>query len=313
MSGKDSSRRSFLKAAIALPVLGNWAIPFSLSFGNEIFKKALVGARSLGPETPQSIAINSGFRALDKVVGGFQPGQLIVLGSRPSMGKTALSLNFALNAAREGRRIAYFSVEMAKEQLMARMISAASGIRTGDLRAGNISDADWPRLINASAEIAELPIHINNAAGISPGDVLSEAKLVRNRGGLDLVFVDYLQLMSMRRRSESREREVSEITKALKFVARDLCVPVIVTAQLYRGLECRGDKRPRLTDLRESSSIEQDADLVMLLYRAGCYNRDEIEERGRAEVIVAKNRLGETGTAVLKFDQFSGQFSDIWA
>jgi replicative DNA helicase len=255
--------------------------------------------------------VASGFFDLDKLTSGFQPGELVIVAARPSMGKTAFSLNLAMSAAlREKKSVAYFSVEMGKEQLMTRMLASEGMIPLSQLRSGNIDENSWSKLINAAAKLSEAPIFIDDTSAISPFDIRAKARRLKAKGGLDLIIVDYLQLMSMKQKVESREREVSEISKLLKGLARELKIPVIALAQLNRGVEGRSDRRPLLSDLRESGSIEQDADVIMMLYREEYYDRDTPEIKGLAEVIIGKQRNGPTGTVKLRWRPEFGLFEN---
>jgi replicative DNA helicase len=255
--------------------------------------------------------VASGFFDLDKMTAGFQPGELIIIAARPSMGKTAFSLNVAMSAAlRDKKSVAYFSVEMGKEQVMMRMLASEARISLSQLRSGNIDEYAWPKLINTAAKVSEAPIFIDDTSGISPFDIRAKARRMKARHGLDLIVVDYLQLMSMKQKVESREREVSEISKMLKGLARELKIPVIALAQLNRGVEGRSDRRPMLSDLRESGSIEQDADVIMMLYREDYYDRDTPEIKGLAEVIIGKQRNGPTGTVKVRWRPEYGLFEN---
>lgn len=256
--------------------------------------------------------VPSGFAELDELTSGFQPGELIIIAARPSMGKTAFSLNIALHAAlKEKKKVAYFSVEMGKESVMMRLLANAAKIRMGDLRTGRIDDQSWPRLINTAAALSETGIFIDDTAGISPFEIRAKARRMKAKHGLDIIMVDYLQLMGMKQRMESREREVSEISKLLKSIAKELQIPVIALAQLNRGVEGRSDRRPMLSDLRESGSIEQDADVIGMLYREDYYDRDNPEIKGIAEVIIAKQRNGPTDVVKLRWLAEYGIFENL--
>lgn len=255
--------------------------------------------------------ISSGFIDLDDMTAGFQPGELIILAARPSMGKTAFSLNLCMNAAmKDKKNVAYFSVEMGKEQLMIRMLSIAAKVQLSDMRIGNISDKDWPRLINTAANLSEAGLFVDDTAGISPFEIRAKARRLKAKYGLDMIMVDYLQLMSMKQKIESREREVAEISKMLKAIAKELQVPVIALAQLNRGVEGRSDRRPMLSDLRESGSIEQDADVIMMIYREDYYERDNPDVKGMSEIIIAKQRNGPTDTVKLRWVAEYGIFEN---
>lgn len=251
--------------------------------------------------------IPTGFAKLDSMTAGLQPADLIIIAGRPSMGKTALSLNIAQYVgARVGRPVAIFSLEMSKEQLVMRMLCAEARIDSSKLRTGFLSREDWPRLTNAASKLSETRIYIDDTPAQSSLDIRAKARRLRaETGDLALVIVDYLQLMQGRARSESRQQEISEITRALKALAKELQVPVIALSQLSRAVEQRQQRRPQLSDLRESGAIEQDADVVALIYRDEVYD-PESEEKGIAEIIVGKQRNGPTGVVKL---HFHGEFT----
>jgi replicative DNA helicase len=256
--------------------------------------------------------VPTGFHELDELTAGLHAGELIIVAARPSMGKTALSLNIATHAAlREKKNVAYFSVEMGKEQVMIRMLASTAKIRLSDLRIGKIEDQAWQRLINAAAAISETNLFIDDTSGISPFDIRAKVRRMKAKYGLDLIVIDYLQLMSMKQRFDSREREVSEISKLLKSIAKEMEVPVIALAQLNRGVEGRSDRRPMLSDLRESGSIEQDADVIAMIFREDYYNKDNPEIKGLAEIIVAKQRNGPTDTVKLRWMPEYGIFDNL--
>jgi replicative DNA helicase len=255
--------------------------------------------------------VPSGFFDLDKMTAGFQPKEMCIIAARPSMGKTAFSLNIALTAAlKEKKSIAYFSVEMAKEQVMMRMLASEAKVSLSQLRTASMDETAWPRLINAAAKLSESRMFIDDTSGISPYEVHAKCRRLKAKHGLDMIIIDYLQLMSLKQKVESREREVSEISKTLKAIAKDMQVPVLALAQLNRGVEGRSDRRPMLSDLRESGSIEQDADVIMMLYRDDYYERDNPEHRGNAEVIIGKQRNGPTGTVKLRWQPEYGLFTN---
>lgn len=282
-----------------------------VSDSSELVKLSLEKLEMLFARKGEVIGVPSGFVELDRMTAGLQPKELIIIAARPSMGKTAFSLNIATHAAlRENKTVAYFSVEMAKEQVMLRMLAGEAQISLGALRTGQLSDNDWPKLINAAAKMSEAPLFIDDTSGLSPFELHAKARRIKAKKGLDLIIVDYLQLMSLKQRVESREREVSEMSKMLKAIAKDLNVPVIALAQLNRGVEGRSDRRPMLSDLRESGSIEQDADVIMMLYRDDYYDRDNAELKGSAEVIIGKQRNGPTGNVKLRWMADYGLFSD---
>lgn len=283
-----------------------------LTDATELVKASLEKIESLFASQMLVTGVSSGFQELDELTAGFHPGELIILAARPSMGKTALSLNFAVQAAlRDKKKVAYFSVEMGKEQVMIRMLASSAKIRLGDLRIGKIDDQAWPRLINTAAALSETGLFIDDTSGISPFEIRAKARRMKAKYGLDMIVIDYLQLMSMKGKMESREREVSEISKLLKSIAKELQVPVIALAQLNRGVEGRSDRRPMLSDLRESGSIEQDADVIMMIYRGDYYDRDNPEIKGIAEVIIAKQRNGPVDTVKLRWIPEYGIFENL--
>ncbi len=238
----------------------------------------------------------SGFRDLDYKTSGFQNSDLILVAARPSMGKTAFVLNIAeYMAFRENRSVAVFSLEMSKNQLMNRLFAMESRVDSQALRNGNLKDDEWSRLIESAGMIGQSRLIIDDTPGITVRELRTKCRKYKLEHGLDIVMIDYLQLMSASRSSDSRQQEISEISRSLKALARELNVPVIALSQLSRAVESRTDKRPILSDLRESGAIEQDADVVMFLYRDEYYNKDS-EDKGIAEVIIAKQRNGPIGT-----------------
>jgi replicative DNA helicase len=253
----------------------------------------------------------TGFTDLDKMTSGLNPGELIIIAARPSMGKTAFSLNIASHIAlRAKKSVAYFSVEMSKESLMMRVIAAEARVSIEEIKTGRILDTSWPRLIAACGTIADAPVFIDETSGISPFEIRARCRRLKATHGLDCIMIDYLQLMDLKLKVESRERAVAEISKNLKAIAKEMQIPVIALAQLNRGVEGRSDRKPMLSDLRESGSIEQDADVIMMLYREDYYDKESPEKQGAAKVIVAKNRNGPTGDVDLRFDGKYNLFRD---
>ena len=245
--------------------------------------------------------LETGFRDLDYKTAGLQNSDLILIAARPAMGKTAFVLNLAEYVALHSHStIAMFSLEMSKEQLVKRMLSMNSRVDSQKIRTGNLEDEDWDRLVGSVRRIGNSNLVIDDTSGITAAELRSKCRRLKIEQGLDLVIIDYLQLMSGsgKRRSDNRQQEISEISRSLKIMARELNVPVIALSQLSRAVEQRPDKKPMLSDLRESGAIEQDADVVMFLYRDEYYNPDS-EEKGVAEVIVAKQRSGPTGSVKL--------------
>jgi replicative DNA helicase len=260
--------------------------------------------------------VPSHFRDLDSITSGWQNSDLIIIAARPSMGKTALALNMVQNAAlKSQKRIALFSLEMSREQLMQRMLCSESMVDQQRVRTGELSDGDWGKLANAQALLDAAEIYIDDAVGVTLGDLRSRARrlqleLEQNKESLDMIVIDYLQQMSLGRRTENRQQEVAQISRGLKALARELKIPVIALSQLNRGVELRQEKRPVMSDLLESGSIEADADVVAFIYRDEYYNK-ESEDKGIAEVIIAKHRNGPVGTVRLAFWKECTKFVDL--
>lgn len=259
--------------------------------------------RKSGPDKEKYVGAKSGFSDLDHVITGLNKSDLIIVAARPAMGKSAFSLNLATNFARRNRDMeaVIFSLEMSKEQNVTRMLSSESFVELDYLMKGNISGEQWTKLAQGAESLSGMNIYLDDTAGITVPQMKAKLRRMKNLG---LVVIDYLQLMNSNRRIDNRVNEISEITRQLKLMAKELNVPVITLSQLSRAVESRTDKRPMLSDLRESGSIEQDADIVMFLYRDAYYNKDT-QDPTLAECIVAKNRHGETGTVNLRF---SGQY-----
>lgn len=258
--------------------------------------------------------VPSGFKELDQMTAGFQPSDLIIVAGRPSMGKTAFCLNVAQYAAIEKRTpVAVFSLEMSKEQLVIRMLCSEAHVEGSKLRTGFLSEGDWPRLTIAAGNLSEAPIFIDDTAALSVLELRAKARRLKADQGLGMVIVDYLQLMKGRTRADNRQQEISEISRSLKAVAKELNIPVIAVSQLSRRTEERTGMRPQLSDLRESGAIEQDADLILFLYRDEVYNRSEDNpNRGKAEVIIGKQRNGPTGKIELAFLSKFTTFKDLY-
>ena len=248
--------------------------------------------------------VGSGFKDLDAKTSGFQKGDMVLIAARPSMGKTTFALNIAEHAAlREGKKVVIFSLEMSKEQQAYKLLCSQANVDMLSLRTGNLEDKDWENIARASGPLAAAKIFIDDTAGVSVREMRSKCRRIKMEHGIDLILIDYLQLMSGS--GESRQQEVSEISRSIKAIAKEMQCPVIALSQLSRAPEQRADHRPMLSDLRESGSIEQDADLVMFLYRDEYYNK-ETEEKNIGECIVAKQRNGPVGTVKLAW---LGQFS----
>jgi replicative DNA helicase len=258
--------------------------------------------------------VPSGFKELDQMTAGFQPSDLIIVAGRPSMGKTAFCLNVVQYAAIEKRTpVAVFSLEMSKEQLVIRLLCSEAHVEGTKLRTGFLSEGDWPRLTIAAGNLSEAPIFIDDSAALSILELRAKARRLKADRGLGMVIIDYLQLMRGRTRVESRQQEISEISRSLKAVAKELNIPVIAVSQLSRRTEERTGMRPQLSDLRESGAIEQDADLILFLYRDEVYNRSEDNpNRGKAEMIIGKQRNGPTGKIELAFLSKFTTFKDLY-
>ncbi|HEU0164165.1 MAG TPA: replicative DNA helicase [Thermomicrobiales bacterium] len=256
------------------------------------------------------VGVPTGYTDLDALLGGLQKSDLLIFAARPAMGKTAFLLGLAYGAAvTHGRTVGIFSLEMSADQLVQRVLATETGIDSHRLRLGMIDDNEWDRVSRAFGRLAEANIFIDDGAAATIMDIRSKARRLQAEQGLDFLIIDYLQLMSGRR-TENRVQEVSEISRGLKGLARELNIPVIAAAQLSRAVETRADHRPLLSDLRESGSIEQDADIVMFLHREEKYDENS-EKKGIAEIIVAKHRNGPVGSVNLRFFERTGRFADL--
>ena len=279
----------------------------------EIISKAMTKIEELYQSKGGITGLPTGFKDLDRLTSGLQPSDLILVAARPSMGKTAFTLNIAQHVAlREKKAVAFFSLEMSKEQLVQRMICAEAAIDSAKLRIGDLADSDWPKLVNACNRLYEAPLFIDDTAGITAAQMRSKARRLKIEHGLRLIVIDYLQLMqgSGSKNSENRQQEISEISRSLKALARELNVPIIALSQLSRSVEARQSKKPLLSDLRESGSLEQDADIVSFLYREDYYN-PETDNKNITEVIIAKHRNGPVDTVRLFFHKQFTRFSDL--
>lgn len=259
--------------------------------------------------------VPSGFRDLDRITSGFQEGNLIVIAARPSMGKSALGLGVASNlAVRKNVPVALFTLEMSKSEVTQRLMCSEAKVESQRLRSGKLSADDWPRLTAACDKLAKAPVYVDDTGSITMMEIRSKARRLKSKHpDLGLIIVDYLQLMTSGTSAENRVQEVSQISRSLKVLARDLSVPIVALSQLSRAVEQRHDKRPILSDLRESGAIEQDADIVMFIYRDEYYSGEESDQQGLAEVIVAKHRNGPTDTVKLSFLKRYAKFSDLAA
>jgi replicative DNA helicase len=255
--------------------------------------------------------VPTGFRQIDKLLGGLQKSDLVIVAGRPGMGKTSLILSFAQNAARKyNQRVAVFSLEMSAEQLVQRLIASETGIDSQRLRLGNLREEEWPVFIQATGALSETMIFIDDTPSISAMQLRTKARRLYAEHGLDLIIVDYLQLMQTDRRIDNRVQEISLLSRSLKGLARELNIPVVVASQLSRAVEQRNDKHPMLSDLRESGSIEQDADVVVFIYRDEYYS-PETDQPNIAEIIVSKHRNGPTGMVPLFFKKELAKFCEV--
>ncbi len=280
----------------------------------EIVKESFKTLERLYEKKELVTGVPSGFKELDQRTAGFQPSDLIIVAGRPSMGKTALCLNVAQYAAIEKRvPVAVFSLEMSKEQLVLRMLCSEANVEGTRLRTGFLLESDWPKLTLAAGNLSDAPIFIDDTPAMTVLELRAKARRLKAEHGVGMIIVDYLQLMRGRLKTENRQQEISEISRSLKALAKELNLPVVAVSQLSRRSEERPDKRPQMSDLRESGAIEQDADLILFIYRDEVYNRsEENPNRGKAEVIIAKQRNGPTGKIELAFlDKFT-TFKDLY-
>lgn len=255
--------------------------------------------------------IPTGYRKLDQMTSGLQPGDFIVLAARPSMGKTGISLGIAAQAAKSGAPVGYFSLEMGAEQLTLRLLSSESGIPHHTIRNATISSEEWVELTNVAGHLADLKLFIDDTATVNIMELRAKARKLKSEHNIQLIVIDYLQLLHGAKNHESRHQEVSEISRSLKALAKELSVPIVALSQLSRAVESRMDKRPMLSDLRESGAIEQDADVIMFLYRDIVYNQDT-ENPAATELIIGKQRNGPTGTVFLNFTGELIKFEDAY-
>ena len=251
----------------------------------------------------------TGYVDLDRKLAGLQPANLVVVASRPGMGKSSLALGIAINVAVQDQPVALFSLEMSKEELVQRILSSVGKVDSMKLRSGQLGPL-WQRIVDAAGKMYKAPIFIDDSPVVTVTDIRAKCRRLKRKKGLSLIVVDYLQLMQATNR-ENRQQEISEITRNLKNLARELSVPIIALSQLNRSLEQREDKRPRLSDLRESGAIEQDSDVVMFIYRHEYYHPEDQEKKGIAEVIVSKHRAGSTGPVEMTFQPEFTRFANL--
>ena len=266
---------------------------------------------SLFKRSDQLSGVTTGFKDLNDITNGLQNSDLIIIAGRPAMGKTAFSLNVAMNASyKDQKSVAFFSLEMSSHQLVQRLLSAQAGIDSNKLRSGRFSQQDWQNLSAAAGALSDMNFYIDDTPAITVLELRAKCRRLKREHGLDLVFVDYLQLMGANK-GDNREQQISEISRSLKALAKELNIPVIALSQLNRSVEQRQDKRPLVSDLRESGAIEQDADIIVFLYRDEVYNENS-PDKGVAEIIIAKHRNGPTGTVRLSFIKEFMLFKDLY-
>ncbi|MGH3880055.1 MAG: replicative DNA helicase [Actinophytocola sp.] len=258
-----------------------------------------------------SLGVPTGFEDLDAVTNGLHPGQMIIVAARPGIGKSTLGLDFSRSCSvKHGMTSAIFSLEMSRTEIVMRMLSAEAKIRLADMRGGRMTDDDWTRLARRMSEISEAPMFVDDSPNLTMMEIRAKARRLKQRHDLKLIVVDYMQLMTSGKRVESRQQEVSEFSRQLKLLAKELEVPVVAISQLNRGPEQRTDKRPMLADLRESGSLEQDADMVLLIHRPDAWERDD-PRAGEADLILAKHRAGPTTTVTVAHQLHYSRFADL--
>ncbi|MDX1340818.1 MAG: replicative DNA helicase [Reinekea sp.] len=302
----DEAERAVFKIAEARPNQGG------LIHVNPLADQALARIEELSKMDSDIIGVSSGFTDLDKKTKGFKGGELIIVAARPAMGKTTFSMNLVEEAIlNQEKSVVVFSLEMPAEQLLNRSFASLGRIDLGRVITGKLADDDYPKLVKAINLLKDKKLFIDDTAGLSPSDMRSRLRrLVREHGDVGLIMIDYLQLMQIKGFSEGRTNEISEISRTLKAIAKEFDAPVIALSQLNRSLEQRPNKRPIASDLRESGAIEQDADLIMFIYRDEVYNEDS-PDKGTAEIIIGKQRNGEIGTVRLSFQGQYSKFSDL--
>ena len=277
---------------------------------DDLLGPAIEKAEELQRSGSSVTGISTGFRDLDKMLAGLHPTNLIIIAARPGMGKSALALNMAQNVALNGNSVAIFSLEMSREEIVTRMLCAKGRIDSQKLRTGNLNEGDFTKLSNAAGALYKQNIFVDDSPGLTVTEIRAKCRRLRRKPGLDLVVVDYLQLMNGSGQ-ENRQQEIAMISRSLKSLARELHVPIIALSQLNRAVEAREDKRPRLGDLRESGAVEQDADVVMFIYRDEYYYPEKVESKGIAEVVISKHRQGGVGKVDMTFLPEFTLFADM--
>ncbi|MFP5019183.1 replicative DNA helicase [Pseudonocardia phyllosphaerae] len=277
----------------------------------ELLQPTMDEIDTIASQGGMAAGVPTGFADLDAVTNGLHPGQMIVVAARPGLGKSTLGLDFARSCSiKHGMTSAFFSLEMSKSEIVMRLLSAEARIRLADMRAGRMSDEDWTRMARRMSEISEAPLFIDDSPNLTLMEIRAKARRLKQRNDLKLIILDYLQLMTSGRKVESRQQEVSEFSRQIKLIAKELEVPVVAMSQLNRGPEQRTDKRPMLSDLRESGSIEQDADMVILLHRPDAFENDD-PRAGEADLILAKHRNGPTTTVTVAHQLHYSRFTDL--
>jgi replicative DNA helicase len=291
----------------------------TFSDATELLREAVAELESASKRTEHISGLRSHYTDLDDLTLGFQPSDLIIMAGRPSMGKTTFSLSCVLNAAVKSKKnVAVFSLEMPKKQLTMKMLSALSSVDMGKIKKGSLNEHDWSKMSAAFNLFNKANVFIDDEGGLTPSQIRSRARKLKREKGLDIILIDYLQLMNPDSKTDKKNDEIGEITKSIKSLAKELNIPIILLSQLNRSLENRPDKRPKNSDLRDSGNIEQDADMIIHLYRDEVYNPDS-DDKGKIEVIIGKHRNGEIGTVVLKselqysrFANFNNNNNDNW-
>lgn len=308
--GKDQAETIIGRASERLFKMSEFSETEGLTKIDKIVPEAYKYMMEMSDNDGSVTGVTTGFRDLDRHLSGLQNSDLVLLAARPSVGKTALGINMAVNAAKAGKNVAVFSLEMSKRQIVQRIISMLSKVELKNIISGDLSEEDWQLLFNRVDQFSDLDMYIDDTPSISLTELRAKSKRLRQEHGLDLIVIDYLQLMTTdSKRIENRQQEISTISRGLKALAKELNVPVLALSQLSRKSEERSDKRPMLSDIRESGAIEQDADVVMMLYRDDYYNEDS-EDQNDLEVIIGKHRNGPTGTVHLYFSKEYTLFHD---
>ncbi|MED5346124.1 MAG: replicative DNA helicase, partial [Actinomycetota bacterium] len=278
---------------------------------SEIMGEALTEIEAISNRDGEMVGVPTGFTDLDSLTNGLHPGQLVMIAARPSLGKSTVALDLCRTASiKHGLTSVIFSLEMSRNEIVMRLLSAEAQVPLQHMRSGTMSESDWSKLAGKMGSVSDAPLFIDDSPNMNLMEIRAKCRRLKQRHDLRLVVVDYLQLMSSGKRVESRQQEVSEFSRSLKLLAKELDVPVIAISQLNRGPEQRQDKRPMLADLRESGSLEQDADMVLLLHREDFYER-ESPRAGEADFIVAKHRNGPTATVTVAFQGHYSRFVDM--